>query len=166
MVVGCLSDYASLLRLCLDRAFAVEGVDYHEGVVSGGIGELHHRGPFGRGHFGGNVVVGEIDLVVIRACVLCLVAEPRAALLVVEPAGLGHQGECAVVVDPRGRLVGLLDAPYFVVGVDVLPSGTVLASLRGPEVHAPWQGDGRIRVSGGKLERRLRAHERVHKVGR
>ena len=66
VVVGCLSDYASLLRLCLDRAFAVEGVDHHEGVVSGGICELHHRGPFGRGHFGGNVVVGEIDLVVIR----------------------------------------------------------------------------------------------------
>ena len=111
--------------------------------------------PFRGSNLSPHVIVGEIDLIVIRTRILRLVREPtRPLLLVVNPVlgclayvGKRHDRELSVVVNPRRGLVRLLDATNLVLGVDILPTVTHAPCLRSPEVHAPRQGDGWVGVT-------------------
>ena len=144
-----------------DLRTAVEGVDHNARLVAFGKGEAHHRGTFGRGDLGADVVVGQIDPVIVGLRHLGLVRIPARAGLFVQliiPAH-GHQRELAVVVDPRRGLVGLLEAPDPVRPVGIGPAVAHLAGLGRPEVHTPRQSDGRIGIARRKREIRLRAYQ-------
>src|SRR3546814_3847102 len=95
----------------LDHRSAVERVEDDVRVVALGEGEAELRGPLGGRHFGGHIVIGEIDLVRIGPRFLGLVAEPARALVLadLERPRLGEQRKGRVIVHPRAGLVGLLD---------------------------------------------------------
>src|SRR3546814_13483606 len=79
-------------------------------VVALGEGEAELRGPLGGRHFGGHIVIGEIDLVRIGPRFLGLVAEPARALVLadLERPRLGEPRKGRVIVHPRAGLVGML----------------------------------------------------------
>ena len=133
---------------CDGRA-TVESVDNHHRAVALGKCNSHGSGTFGRGDFGSYVVIGEIYLIVIWASGLGLVREPAGAFVLVEHRSSGgrHNGELAIVVNPRAWLVGLLDATYFIGIVGIGPSVAHLSGLRSPEVHTPRQGNSRVGVA-------------------
>ncbi len=149
------ADNLALLRQDGDRRSSVVGVNDHETAVALGEGEAEEGCALGGHHFGGDVVVGEVDAVVIRLCRLSLVGEPTGPLGLVEDGGArdGHQREAAVVVDPRTGLVGLLQTSYLCRRIRIGPSVAHLTGLRRPEVHAPRHGDDGVGVAGGELER-------------
>ena len=93
-----------------------------------------------------DIVVGEIDTVIIGFCHLAFVGEGTCTriFLIQRCITHRHQRELAVVVDPRRRLVGLLEAAHLVGGIYVDPAVSIATGLRGPEVHAPRQGGRRI----------------------
>ena len=86
-------------------------------------------------------MVSQIDLIVIWLCSFALVGEVAGAGVFIHISGVAyrHDGELAVVIDPWRRLVGLLEASDPVLVVPVGPSVAHPSSLRGPEVHSPWQ---------------------------
>ena len=93
-----------------------------------------------------------------------LVREPRGAPFFIEN-GLtrcGHDGELAVIVNPRTGLVCLFQSPYLVGLIAIGPSIAHLSRLRCPKVHAPGHGRGGIGVASRKLKRGLRAHQRTY----
>ena len=60
----------------------------------------------------------------------------------------------------------LFQASYLLGSIGIHPSIAHFPGLRNPKIHAPWQGNGRIGVAGGKLIARLCAHKRTHIVYR
>ena len=147
----------------LDVGAAVEGIDDKE-VLALGTGETEDGGTARRGNLGGDVVVGQVNLVVVRLAHLGLVAEPAGAFVLIEDgsvAGLGHDVEHGVVVHPGTGLVSLLEAANLVGIIGVAPSVAHHAGLGCPEVHAPGQCDGRIGVASGEGWRGVRAYEGI-----
>ena len=149
------------VHIILDGRALVEGIDDDAGDAFFAHAGLRERKPqYGstlRGsNFSPDVVLSQVHLIIIRARDLGVVRKPRGTLLLVvdqvgrwtrHPVDLGHDGELAVVIDPRRRLVGLLEAPYLVCRVGILPTVAHFTGLRHPEVHAPRHGDGRIGVA-------------------
>ena len=113
-------------------------------------------------------MVGEINPVVIRSCRFAPVREKALAFLLSGTGGIpdGHDGECAVVIDPGRGLVGLLEATDMVGAIGIGPSVPRLAGLGCPGVHAPGKGGGRIGIAGGQREIRLGADQGGNIVGR
>jgi hypothetical protein len=145
-----------------DLRTTVEGVDHHTRLLRVGEGEAHHRGTVGRRDLHADVMVGEVSLIVIGFGHFGLVRKPAGARLLVEfilPAH-GHERELAVIVDPRRRLVGLLEPPHLVRPVSICPAVAHLAGLGRPEIHAPRQGDGRIGIARRERKIRLRTDQR------
>ena len=139
-------------RVSLDMCLAVEGVYHDIGLLRFREGEAHDGGTLGGCDLGCHIPVGQIYLIIIRSGRLGFVREPRRTLVLVDgrSAGGGHDGKLSVIVDPWRWLVGLLDAPNLVLGVDILPSVAHAARLGCPEVHAPGQCHGRVGVAGGE----------------
>ena len=115
----------------------------------------------------------KIYLIIVWLGDFSLMREPALTLILIEHRTRGHRhdGECAVVVYPRTRLVSLLQSANLGRGVFVCPAVTVLAGLRSPEVHSPWHGHCRISISGGKFisgfgsdQRAYQVRRRFHKV--
>ena len=152
----------------LDVRATVEGIHHHVCLVGFGEGEAEVGATFRGGDFGREVIFGQVDAVVVGHRLLCLVREPRGALVLVylQSAGHGHEGELSVVINPGAGLVGLLEASDFVRGIGVRPSIAHLSGLGHPEVHAPGQGDGGIGVSVGKRYLGVGAHQGVDVVHR
>src|SRR3546814_2086789 len=67
VIVANIAGDATVLRVHLDHRSAVERVEDDVRVVALGEGEAELRGPLGGRHFGGHIVIGEIDLVRIRS---------------------------------------------------------------------------------------------------
>ena len=150
----------------LDMRAAVESVDHHIRIFRLGEREAEQRRAVGGRQLHHHVVLGQIYFIVVCFGLLALVREPARALVLVElgRADHGHERELAEVVDPRAGLVRLLESAYLVIGVHVLPSVTHLSRLGSPEVHTPRTRDGRVCVTGGEFERRLRADQRIHVI--
>ena len=140
------------------------GVHHQVRLLALRVGEAEPGGMGCRHQFGGYVVVGQIDTVIIRLGHFCLVGEPTGALVLVKvwTRGHRHQAEGAVVVDPGAGLVSLLEATDVRGVVAVRPSVSVLARLGCPEMGAPRNGNGRIGVSGTKVIGRERASQGIH----
>ena len=141
---------------------AVEGVDDHARLRRFGEREAHHGGALRRGHFGHDVVVGQIDRVIIRFRRLRLVREPALTRLLAEfvPAPHGHQRKLPVVIDPRRGLVGLFEAPDGMRSVGVGPPVAHRARLGRPEIHSPRQSHRRIGIARRERIVRLGADQR------
>ena len=137
-------------------------------LLSLGIRNAHDGSALGRCNLSNDIVVGKIGTIVIRCSHLCLVREPRRALILVEHgrAYLWHHGKLTVVVNPRTRLVGLLEAAQLVGRIGVCPAVAHLSGLRCPEVHAPRHGYGRIGITRRKRVLRLRSDKRADVVDR
>ena len=126
--------------------------------------KAHQARTLGRSKLGRNVVVGQVHLIMIRFGRFGLVREPRGALFFVKD-GLtccGHEGELAVIVNPRTRLVCLFQSPYLVSLIAIRPPIAHFSRLGSPKVHAPRHGRGGIGVASRKLKRGLRAHQRAY----
>ena len=95
----------------------------------------------------------KIYLIIVRCGYLGFMREPALTLILIEhrTSGNRHDGECAVVVYPRTRLVSLLQSANLGRGVFVCPSVSILAGLWRPEVHSPWHCHCRVGISGGKF---------------
>ena len=93
----------------------------------------------------------EINLIIISLSYLSLVREPAGTLVLIElrRAYDRHDRKLSVVVDPRARLVRLLESTNLIRRINILPTVTHLTGLRRPEVHAPRTCDSRIGVTGG-----------------
>ena len=127
-------------------------------------GEPEHRCTLRGGNLREHVIVGKVNLIVMRQRRLAFVREPACTLALVKYnlACYRHQRELSVVIYPRARLVRLLKAVYPVRGVGVLPSVAHLVCAWSPEIHTPWHGNGWVGVACRQFERRLRAHQRIH----
>ena len=79
-----------------------------------------------------------------------LVREPRGAPFFIKNglARCGHDGELAVVVNPRTGLVCLFQSPYLVGLIAIRPAIAHLSRLRSPEIHSPGHGRGGIGITG------------------
>ena len=110
----------------------------------------------------------KIHLIIVWLGYLGFMREPALTLILIEHRTRGnrHDGECAVVVYPRTRLMSLLQSANLGRGVFVCPSVTVLACLRSPEVHSPWHGHCRVGISGGKFIRGFGSDKRAYQVRR
>nr|GEU28482.1 hypothetical protein [Tanacetum cinerariifolium] len=156
----------------LDVRTLVVRVHYHVGVVGFWEGETELRGAFGGRDLGGDVGVGQVHAVVIRLGRFGLVRKPAGAVVLVEfqfalqLAGDGHDGKLPVVVHPRRRLVRLLEAAQLVGVIRVGPAMAHLARLRRPEIHAPREGDGGVRIAVGEFGLAGGAHQRIDQVHR
>lgn len=149
------------------RTFIV-GIYYDKRAVISRKCEAEHGRTLRGRDFGGHAVVGKEHAVIVRLGHFGLMAEEARALVLVEHGVVcaRHDGKLAVVVHPRARLVGLLEAAQAWLGVDIGPAVAHAACLRSPEVHAPGHGDCRICVAVRHLEVRNGAYERVHVVDR
>ena len=144
---------------------AFEGVHHQVGLPFR-IGETE-SGRVGRGReLRRNVMVCQIDAVIIRCSLLCLVREPAGTGIFLKhrPGGDGHDGESAVVVDPGAGLVRLLETADVMGVVAVGPAVSVAAGLRGPEMGAPRHGHRRVGIAGGEFEGGERTAQRIHIV--
>ena len=105
---------------------------------------------FRRNQLGSHVMIGQIDLIIIRCSHFAFVREPASPFLLVEDQAFGsrHNGELPVIVHPRARLMGLLESPDLIRIVTIGPAVAHLAGLGSPEVHTPRHGRGRIGISG------------------
>ena len=56
----------------------------------------------------------------------------------------------------------LLQTPYLLSCIGILPSVAHLSCLWNPEIHAPRHGDGRISIACGKFMVGIGTHERLH----
>ena len=140
--------YEAFLRINAYNRSLVKGIDDNIGLVGLGEGETQDGGTLGGCHLGGHIIVGKINLIIVRCSHLGLVREPAGTSILVKH-GLthcGHQRELAIIVDPWAGLVSLLEAADAMRSVGVLPSVTILAGLRHPVVHAPWHADDRVGV--------------------
>ena len=148
------------------RRTPVESVDHHIRIFSLGEGKAEECRPVGHGHLGRYVVVGQINLIVVRFGHLGLVREPTGPLVLVEDpaARYRHERKLTVVVHPGAGLVCLFETLDFVGRVGIGPPVAHVAGLRGPEVHAPRHGDSRVGIAGREFKFRLRAHQRVDPV--
>ena len=158
----------SLGRKYLDITALVESIDNHLGAVGLRKSERHQGGTLGRTEFCRHIIIGEIDTIIIRCRLLCLVREPTGSLLLIENrlAYCRHQGELTIVVNPGTGLMGLLQSSYLSCSISILPSITHLSCLRNPEVHAPRHGDGWISIACRKAMIGIGSHERVDEIHR
>ena len=154
---------AIVLRLNPDVRAAVEGIDHHIGPLTLGEGEAEQRRPLRGREFGEDVIIGQVDLVIMRLSHLAFVGKPTGPLVLIElrPPRHRHQGELPIVIDPRAGLMRLLEAADFMGGVDILPTVAHPPRLRRPEVHAPRAGHGRIGISRRQLKTGQGAHQRI-----
>ena len=78
-----------------------------------------------------------------------LVREPRSAPFFIENglASGWHEGELAVIVNPRAGLVGLFQPPNLVGLIGIGPSVAHLSGLRSPKIHAPRHCCGGVGVA-------------------
>ena len=60
----------------------------------------------------------------------------------------------------------LLQTPYLLSCIGILPSVAHLSCLWNPEIHAPRHGDGRISIACGKSMVGIGTHERLHEIYR
>ena len=103
-----------------------------------------------RGHFGHDIMFGQVYFIIGRSGNLAFVTEPTGTFFFVKLrfACYGHDGELPVIVDPRTGLMGLFESLDFVGCVRILPSVSHLTGLWCPEIHSPWAGNGGISVPG------------------
>ena len=127
-------------------------------------GKAEHCSAFGRGYLGHDIVIGKIYLIIMGHGSLALVRKPTCTCSLIERwlADNRHKGELTVVVYPGTWLVCLFETVNTVRSVCILPSVAHSGSTGCPEVHAPWQCNGRIGVSCREFECRLCSHKRIH----
>ena len=111
-------------------------------------------------------MVSQINTIIIGFGHFGLVWEPTGTFIFIKYrfAGDGHDGKLSVVVNPWTGLMCLLESAKFVGCINISPSISHLTCLRHPEVHAPWQGDGRIGITCWEGNLGQGTHQRVHIV--
>ena len=127
----------------------VEGIQHHVRVFTFREGKAEHHGALCRRQFRYDVILGQIYLIIIRLRDFALVGKPAGTPLHVElrTANHRHNSKLSVIVNPRTRLVRLLETVDFRRCVLIHPAVAHLASLRRPEVHTPRTCGCRIRIT-------------------
>ena len=139
----------------------IECVYDNIGILGLRICETEHHGTFGRGEFGGHIMIGQIHLIIIRSAHFRFVREPTGTSVLVEyqSACDRHDGKLTVVIHPGTGLVGLLESPNFVGIICVCPAITHLTGLRCPEIHPPRQCCGGICIPGRQFKLGLSTYQ-------
>ena len=139
----------------------VHGIDHHIGFLRFRESETEGSGTLGRSKLRRHIMVGKIDLIIIRSGSLGFVRKPTGTPVLVEShlSGNGHNGKLSVVVNPRAGLVCLLEAANLVGIIGVCPSVTHGSGLWSPEIHAPRHSHGRISITRRKGMLGLRANQ-------
>ena len=83
-IAGRKAHHLSLLRENLDEAALVESINYHMSTIGLRKGEGHQGCTFRRTEFCRHIIVGEIDTIIIRCSLLCLMREPAGTLLLIK----------------------------------------------------------------------------------
>ena len=148
-VTGRVADNLVLFGNDLDVRTFVESIYNNIRVIILRKCETEKYGTFRRCHFGDYIVFCQIYFVVIRGCNFSFVCKPACAFLFVKHrlAYYRHNGELAIIVDPRTGLMCLLEAAYLIGSIGILPAITHLSGLRSPEVHSPGAGNSRIGIT-------------------
>ena len=125
---------------------AVESIYHHIGIGGFRESETEICATFRRSYFSCHVILWQINTIIIRSGFLCLMREPGSTTVLIDLQLFSHRHdwELTVVIDPRTRLMGLLETSDFVGCISVSPTVTHLSGLWHPEVHSPRQRDGRI----------------------
>ena len=145
----------------------VKGIDHKIRHFRLRISDTEHRRTLGRGHLSQGIMICEINAIIIRCSLLCLMREPAGSLMLIEDRLRDrHDGELAVIVDPWRRLMRLLEAADLVMCIHIRPSVTHRTCLRSPEVHTPRHGHSRISITCGKRMFRKGSHKRTDVIYR
>ena len=83
-IAGRKAHHLSLLRENLDEAALVESINYHMSTIGLRKGEGHQGCTFRRTEFCRHIIVSEIDTIIIRCSLLCLMREPAGTLLLIK----------------------------------------------------------------------------------
>ena len=148
-VAGRKSDYFPFSRNHLDITSLVEGINHHIGLISLREGESHQGSTLRRAQLCRYIIVCQIDTIIIRCSLLCLVREPAGTLRLIKDR-LTHgrqERELTIIIDPRTWLMSLLQSFDLLSRISVLPSIAHISGLRHPEVHTPWHRYGWISIT-------------------
>ena len=165
-VASGIAHHLALSRNHPDIAALVESIYHHMGAVGLREGEAHQCRTLRRTNLCRDIIVGEIDTIIIRCSLLSLMREPTSTFLLVEDwlAHGRHQGELTVIINPRTRLVRLLQTSYLASRISIYPPISHLARLWHPEVHTPRHGNGRISIARRKTMVGVGTHEGIDKI--
>ena len=149
IVLGRISYDTSLVGLYLYRRPVVERVDYYICLVGLRKREPEYSGTLCRSKLRCHIIIGEVDTIIIGRGGLGFVRHPACSLVLVNslfPCQRCHH-KLAVVINPRARLMRLLE-PTQLRGIVIIgPTIAHLTRHRRPEIHPPRPGYRRIRVS-------------------
>jgi len=165
-VACCIADHRIGLRYHLYVGPFVKSIHHYARCSAFRKSETELGGPVCRCQFCIYIVVGKINLIIIRSGCLALMGEPAGACVLVDFRRIFHRhyGKLSVIVYPRRRLVGLFQAPYHVGVITVGPSVTHRPCLRRPEIHTPRNCSRRVRIACRKGKVRQGTHKRSHIV--
>ena len=148
-VAGRKTDYFTFRRNHLDITSLVKGINHHIGLISLREGESHQGSTLRRAQLCRYIIVCQIDTIIIRCSLLCLVREPAGTLRLIKDR-LTHgrqERELTIIIDPRTWLMSLLQSFDLLSRISVLPSIAHISGLRHPEVHTPWHCYGWISIT-------------------
>ena len=146
----------------------VHGIYHHIGFLRFRESETESSGTLGRSKLRRHIMVGKIDLIIIRSGSLGFVRKPTGTLVLVEShlSGNGHNGKLSVVVNPRAGLVRLLESANLVGIISISPSIPHSTGLWCPEIHTPRHCHSRISVARRKGMLGLRANQGADVINR
>src|SRR5690606_10960965 len=152
-ITRCIPDDLIFGRDNLDIRSLIEGVNNDERLIGFGECQPEHGGAFRWDNLRNHVMIREVYLIIIRLGDLRLMRKPTRTFVLIEnrTAGYRHDGKLSIVVHPWARLMGLLETTDFISRIGVEPAIAHPPGLWRPEVHAPWHGYYRVRITRGKF---------------
>ena len=123
------------------------------------ISYLKHSATRCSGQGCSNTII-KLHPIAIRCCLFILVPETHATGFIIcnQLAKYRHNGESAIIINPRTRLMSLAEPSDQTVSVHIHPTASVFSGLWTPEVHSPRHSHCRICVTMRELKGRRRSY--------